>query len=93
MAVKYNTYEIRIEETEELDLVEVLFVNGEKVETTEKNIEDAIGEWEWKNDAMLYTPERAAELEKSGYSRSAYENLQTEGYGYGQDATDAPSWL
>ena len=93
MTKKYNTYEIKIEENEEFELVEQLFVNGEKFETAEENTEDAIEEWEWKNNAMLVTKERAAELEKIGYSRSAYNNLQTEGHGYGEEKPDIQSWL
>jgi len=95
MTKEYNTYEIKMVENDNFEFVNQLQINGEIVleEATDEEIEDKIAEWEWKNGDTLYTEKRAAEkLAGVGFSKKDYENLQTEGHGYGKDKNDIPAW-
>jgi hypothetical protein len=92
---KYNTYKTEMYENDDLEFVNRMYINGELVldNASDDDVEMKIAEWEFKNDETLYTEARAAE-KSSGktFSSKDYENLQTEGYGYGKDKKDIPAW-
>ena len=93
--MKLNTYRTEMYENDDFEFVSRLYINGQLVleDASDEDVEMKIAEWEWKNDGYLYTEERAAEKAKlNGFDAKGYENLQTEGYGYGSDKKDIPAW-
>ena len=94
-ANKFNTYKIEMYENDDFEVVNRMYINGKLVleNATDDDVEMKIGEWEWKNGETLYTEERAAyKASGNGFSGKDYEDLQTEGHGYGKDANDIPPW-
>lgn len=95
MTNKFNTYKTEMYENDDFEFVSRMYINGELVleNATDDDVEMKIAEWEFKNDDTLYTEKRAAEkAQGNGFSGKDYENLQTEGHGYGKDAKDIPAW-
>lgn len=91
----YNTYKTEMYENDDFEFVYRMYINDEIVmeDATDDDVEMKIAEWEFCNDEALYTEERAAEKANGiGFSRKAYEALQTEGHGYGKDTNDIPAW-
>ncbi len=95
MTEKFNTYRTEMYENDDFEFVTRMYINGQAVleNATNDDIGMKIMEWEFKNNATLYTEERAAEkAQGNGFSGNDYEMLQTEGHGYGEDTKDIPSW-